>query len=88
MGIDFNKNIKSFIEKTIEEFEFYPEKYSISFHRIINRQQKKDIDRLIEQYTSNIAYNPTNASEYYNRGLLYNKQSSYKLALADFTQAI
>ena len=79
MEIVYKKNIKSFIEKTIEEFEFYPEKYSISFHKIVTQQQRKDFDRLIEQYTSNIAYNPTNASEYYNRGLLYNKKTSYNI---------
>ena len=88
MVIDYQKSVRLFIKKLIEDFEFYPEKYSISFHQIINRQQKKDFDRLIELYTSNIAYNPTNASAYYNRGLIYNKKVSYKQALNDFTKAI
>ena len=88
MGIDYQKSITLFIKKLIEDFEFYPEKYSISFHQIMSRQQKKDLDKFIELYTSNIAYNPTNASAYYNRGLIYNKKASYKLALKDFTKAI
>ena len=88
MVIDYQKSVNLFVSKLIEDFEFHPEKHSITFHQIISRQQKKDFDRLINLYTSNIAYNPTNASAYYNRGLIYNKKASYKQALNDFTKAI
>ena len=41
MAIDYKKNIDSFIKKTVEEIEFYPEKYKIKINKILTTQQKK-----------------------------------------------
>lgn len=88
MNIDFSQHIKSFIYKIIQDIEFHPEKYQIQFQKIISKSEQKEISKLIAHYTSSIVYNPSNASAYYNRGLMYHKKSSYKKAVEDFSKAI
>ena len=88
MTVDYKKSISSFIKKLVEDMEFYPEKYKININKILTSQQKKDLDKQIHLYTSKIAYNPTDASVYYNRGLAYHRKTDYKSAIEDFSKAI